>query len=86
MGDQMDQGALVEPSSSPSPTHTVADPQLLDLLIKLDHAPAHAWAGDSDSEATDTLPAPNRDQEALPEVMRRGSFATDLSAGQNSNY
>ena len=44
--------------------------------------------GDSDSEAMDTLPAPNGDQEALSEalseVTRRGSSATDLFIGQNS--
>ena len=86
MDDQMDHDTLVEPSSSLSPTHTVADPELLDLLKKLDHASAHACADDSDSEATDTLPPPNRERELLPEGMRRGSSATDLSAGQNSNF
>ena len=46
--------------------------------------------GYSDSEAMDTLPAPNGDQEALlealSEVTQRGSSATDKFIGQNSNF
>ena len=43
--------------------------------------------GDSDTKAMDTstLSTSNGDREVLPEVTRRGSSATDLSVGQNSN-
>ena len=65
--------ALVGPSSNPNPAHTVTDSQFEKILIELNlHSPAHASVGDSDSEAMDTPPAPNGDQEALSEVTRRG--------------
>ena len=80
-GDRVNSAAL---SSNPSPV--ITNSQITRIMIDLYHSPAHASVGDSDSEAMDTLPASNGDREVLPEGTRRGSSATDLSVGQNSNY
>ena len=64
--------ALVGPS--PSPAHKVTL-----------HSPAHTSVGDSDSEAMDTPPTLNWDQEALPRLHEGGhNYVKDLSVGQNS--
>ena len=80
----MDSVALAGHSSNPSPV--ITDSQITRIMIDLYHSPAHTSLGDPDSEAMDTLPASNGDREVLPEVTPRGSSATDLSVGQNSNY
>ena len=47
--------------------------------------PTHVLKTRTQRPQTLSLPLYNGEREALPEGMRRGSSATELSAGQNSN-